>query len=205
MEYKITDKSRKRAQVVFARNLDRFDCLNRGSIKNAFSCAIVALCIPIEKEEVGADGAYFKANAWVLKGQDYVCSCYQLENKGCDTWHLTHNQGINSYSIGSFICPSFPLPMSKIFQWADAEIVKYEAEAAKHERGPLYQQPPWCIGPGTRLRAKNRDELVIIEANTGFMVVNLTMNGLWPDHRHWWQSINALKETLCTYGIVIDP
>lgn len=112
-----------------------------------------------------------EAEGWELKSsisfQRYVKGKYILEIDD-NVEGLSTNTGLYVYSR----------PKSKSsFEaqaWADAEIAKYEAA-----------HTPKSLRPGTRLRAKNGDELVVIRDSDGLLcVINWTQKITYRFHVH---------------------
>ena len=128
---------------------------------------VESLCVPQELEGEG----------WVkivlFKGRlDYTKVGYTLTQfLGSGYWAVNDPDG-KRVSDGL----NFAKTVTEAQAWADAEIEEFEAA-----------QKPKPFGPGTRLRAKNGDELVVVRIgglSGGYMVINLTINDLAVDHRN---------------------
>lgn len=176
-QYIITEKSLAKAKRVLEKRFG-FDV--------AFSAALDVLCVPQEPE----------GDRWVKcdespSYQSYAKGHYRLNwlKPFCPQWRL--------YDIDANIL------MDQFHGDRDQfGLVKAlaDAEIKKHEAGQKPKQPK-PFGPGTRLRAANGDELVVISFYGCLGCVNLTTNTFGPTGS--WHEPEHLRLTLEEFGATV--
>ena len=180
MKLEITEAFRQWQKQILKVHL-RSDWLTIGDFIEALDT-----CVKPEAEGWVKDSARLGQRAKFIKG-NYALVLLDFPN----TWSLYEcgADGIGKTKIAGTI----PILTLEAQAWADQEIAKYEAEPT--------------FGPGTRLRAENGDELVVIKLygqSTYFAAVNLTGVTIERLGSHYWEErLTDLQAALTTAGATV--